>query len=277
MRKQLISGVSLVALLIAASSAPALLSGHANAADLGQPVYKAPPPAPAPVFSWTGCYVGGHVGWGWGHSTFRDHSTSNIFSAGGGGPTGGLIDASDLQRTASVDQSGGLFGGQVGCDYQFNYFVVGISGSVAGADINGTAANPFSFVGPGGLITANTDFLADVSGRLGFTWNQVLFYAKGGFAWVHSKYTTDCVCDFDAATTFTASNTATGAIAGAGIEWAFARNWSAFAEYDHYFLDTQTLNFTDSGSFDGPLHGLVDVKENINAVKVGVNYRFSYQ
>src|SRR5579872_5222444 len=72
------------ALLIGASALALGIAGSANGADLH---FKAPP-APAPLaFSWTGCYVGGHVGWGWGSTKFRDHSTSNVFSTGGGGPT----------------------------------------------------------------------------------------------------------------------------------------------------------------------------------------------
>ena len=172
------------ALLIGASALALAVAGSANGEDLH---FKAPV-APAPLaFSWSGCYVGGHVGWGWGSTSFRDHSTSNVFSTGGGGPTGGLIDASDLQRSASVDKSGGLFGGQVGCDYQFNTFVLGVVGSISGAAISGSDQNPFSDDGPGGLISTKTDSLADISGRLGITWSQALLYAKGGVAWAHNK------------------------------------------------------------------------------------------
>jgi outer membrane immunogenic protein len=268
MKKLLLAGTSAAAIAVASA---------AGAADLA-PMYKGPVVAPPVAFSWTGCYAGAHVGWGWGHARMTDHTTSNVFTAAGvGGPTGGLIDASDLQRSAGVDQSGPVFGGQVGCDYQFgSSFVVGVSGSVAGTDISGSGANPFTTAGPGGLMTAKTDFLADFSGRIGATWGQSLFYVKGGVAWSHNRYSADCVCEFDGATTFTGSDTVTGGIVGGGIEWAFAQNWSAFVEYDHYFFPTQTVNFTAAGSFTGPLNGLVDVKQEIDVVKVGVNYRLHY-
>src|SRR5260370_13591727 len=59
MKKILLGSVATGALVAA---------GSASAADLGpRPAYKAPPvAAPVPVFSWTGCFVGAHGGWGWG-------------------------------------------------------------------------------------------------------------------------------------------------------------------------------------------------------------------
>jgi outer membrane immunogenic protein len=251
------------------------VASAAGAADMGAPVYKTPPAPPAPVQSWTGCYGGGHLGWGVGRSQFTDSSPANV-----AGAAGGLIDTLALQRTASDDESGGLLGGQVGCDYQFGNFyniVIGLSGSAAGADINGTAQDPFVAVGPGGLLTAKTDFLADFSGRLGLSWNQFLLYGKGGIAWSHNRYIADtCACGFAGVTAFSAENTANGAVAGGGVEWQFAQNWSAFVQYDHYFFKTETVAFKASGSFGGPLAGNVNVKPEFDAVKVGMNYRFHY-
>jgi len=279
----------------------------AGAADLGPPLVKAPPP-PAPVFSWTGCYGGAHVGWGWGQSTFTDHSVSNVFAKvpGGSGTfigTNLIASFPNTGRSASVNQSGAVFGGQLGCDYQFGGgpatgIVVGISGSAAGADINGTNLDPnylpyhedfppFKQGSASGLITSQNDFLADISGRLGLTWSHALFYVKGGIAWTHDKYTADTFSGFsrvpfdhvDAASAFVASSTVTGGLFGAGIEWAITPNWSAFAEYDHYFFPTKTLDFTANGfGAFAPLSysALVDVGQRIDTVKVGVNYRFSY-
>jgi outer membrane immunogenic protein len=247
----------------------------ANAADVNSPVYRTPPTMPPPhVVSWTGCYGGGHIGWGFERTTFTDSSPDNVSDG-----HGGLIDPASLQQSVSDNLSGVLLGGQIGCDYQFNNFynmVIGISGSAAGADINGTAQDPLVTFGPGGLLTAKTDFLADISGRLGFTWNQFLLYGKGGIAWSHNKYIADtCLCTFAAVSAFTGSDTASAPVAGAGIEWTVAQNWSAFVEYDHYFFKAEATNFSAAGSAAGPLTGSVNVKPEIDAVKVGMNYRLN--
>ncbi len=309
-------------LLLASVSAVAIAAASvANAANFGPPTKAPPMAAPAPAFSWTGCYAGAQVGWGWGHSTFTDHPTTassgyygnvqgRLLPSGTFRPLGsGLIGPGTLPASsASVNQSGGLFGGQLGCDYQFgsvpgmpgdSHFVIGVSGSAAGAAINGTAVDPNSYGftsnykavsnNPTGVMTADTDFLADISGRLGVTWGQALFYAKGGVAWENSKFTADTWdgvsisrgYHVDISSAFSAANTVTGALVGAGIEWAFAPNWSAFAEYNHYFLPTRTLTFTAQG-VDARAHSseafqaAVDVAQSIDTVKVGVNYRFHY-
>src|SRR5260370_31923009 len=99
----------------------------ARAADLGpRPAYKAPPiVAPVPLFTWTGCYIGAHIGGGWGRKDW-----SNV-------PPSDNIDFSD-SRTVHDDVSGILGGGQIGCDYQFApNWVVGIEGSCSGSGSTG--------------------------------------------------------------------------------------------------------------------------------------------
>src|SRR5437660_6783759 len=119
-------------LLLAGATGVALIAGSANAADLGtRPTYKAPPPvvAPVPIFTWTGCYLGGHVGGGWGHKDVRD-PTGDVFA-----PPGGVV---------PIDTSGFLGGGQVGCDWQFaSSWVLGIEGMASWADMIGIEADAF--------------------------------------------------------------------------------------------------------------------------------------
>src|SRR6266536_4023645 len=95
-----------------ASVATIALVGAASAADIYR---KAPPPAPpppaAPAFSWTGCYIGAQGGWGWGRKTFDDTFTQRF------NDTGAVAFA--FTDSADVDTSGPVFGGQIGCDYQF--------------------------------------------------------------------------------------------------------------------------------------------------------------
>src|SRR5438105_2283426 len=110
MKRLMLTTVGLGALILAT---PAL------SADLAYPMpYKAPGPVPIPYYSWTGCYLGGHVGGGWGR---KDFSVPGV----------------------SVDTDGFLGGGQIGCNYQFaGQWVVGIEADASWADISGNAANP---------------------------------------------------------------------------------------------------------------------------------------
>src|SRR6266852_4048301 len=105
MKRILLTSVAGVALLAAGAIS-------ASAADLYRkaPPVVAPPPPPPPAFSWTGCYTGVHTGWGWGEKKFRDARRDQYF-----------IDTSSSVRESKLDTSGPLFGGQLGCDYQFGF------------------------------------------------------------------------------------------------------------------------------------------------------------
>src|ERR1700753_3652631 len=100
---------------------------------------KAPPPMIAPVYSWTGCYVGVEGGGMWGHGNHYQNDPAASAAAGGG-----LL---GLAPTAGIDPSGGLAGGTVGCNYQFaGNWVVGIEGDVSWTNLNGSAPSitPFN-------------------------------------------------------------------------------------------------------------------------------------
>jgi outer membrane immunogenic protein len=238
----LLAGVAAGALAIAAP---------ASAADLRMPVKAAPIAARAPYFSWTGCYIGAHVGWGWGRKEFSNGRSSD-----------GTANSFD----GNVDTSGAIFGGQLGCNYQFQgNWVLGIDGAVSGADINGfDQAQSDSSV-----IHVKNDFLASVTGRIGWNgWNPaVLFYFKGGVAWAHDRYSWE-------GEVF-GQQDRTGWTVGLGAEWAFAPSWSAFVEWDHYDFGTDRARICDSPVCDPSGTLFVDVKQRIETVKIGLNYRFS--
>jgi len=257
MKRILLLGVAGVALMAA---------GAVNAADLPRKALPmvAPPP---PVFSWTGCYVGAQAGGGWGRK--RNEHTEGIVASG--------VASEIVPLTSNADLSGGAFGGQVGCDYQFTGgWVIGVRGNALAADIHGSGLQldePAEHAD--GIFAARTNFLASVTGRLGYSWNTVLAYVNGGAAWAHDKY------DFSRAAelalvfqeTFP-TESRTGWTVGVGVEWAFAPNWSAFAEFAYYdFGDT-------SRSFTGCSPGLCEtprfsLKQQIETVMIGVNYRFN--
>jgi len=111
-------------ILLTTVTLTALVAPPALAADVGRPVYRAPPPAPVyPVygFSWTGCYVGGHIGGLWAHKEWFDRDPFSVTFG---------------QSEGTHDPSGLLGGVQAGCDYQFawemerNLFLEPLAGSL---------------------------------------------------------------------------------------------------------------------------------------------------
>lgn len=258
MKSALLASVSIVALSVASG---------ASAADL--PLKARPMPvAAAPIYSWTGCYVGAHVGWGQGRHNHTHNGLINSFSGGG----------TSVAAGGRVDSSGGLFGGQVGCNYQFaSNWVIGIQGDVAGTDFNGKVQDAFGATIGGDPDTRNivgvkTDWLSSVTGRLGYTFynNQGMLYAKGGGAWVHNVWDLhDTWLDYGAAT---ASETRAGWTVGGGIEWKFTQNWSGFVEYNFYSFGGDKVLAVDP---DATFRTFTSNKQEISTVKIGVNYSFT--
>ncbi len=255
MRPLLLASVSVAALFFAS---------QASAADLA---VKAPRPmmVPAPVYSWTGCYVGAHVGWGWGHN--RQNQKTAFSGSSGGTITGG--------SNSRVDSSGGLFGGQVGCNYQFaSNWVVGAQGDIAGANINGRADDPgvpfIKRILGAATIGIKSDWLASATIRLGYTAfdNRSLFYVKGGGAWIHNVWDLhDTVVFYDPTL---AGETRAGWTAGVGWEYMFTPNWTFFVEGNYYdFGNGKVLAIGDIFTTT-----FASGKQTVETVKIGVNYKF---
>jgi len=251
----------------------------AQAADLRMPV-KAPVAPPVPVFSWTGCYFGGHAGGGWGRKKVT-HAEDSILPAG---------------SSLSVHTSGFLGGAQVGCDYQVtSNWVIGVEGSVSFGNVRGGASTTLgtdSHDLPLGTLDfhAKTDWIASITERIGYSWSTWLLYAKGGVAWAHDKYsgsgsTNQITCELNDGCSITdtipfgpisATETRVGWTIGAGIEYAFWRNWSAKAEYNFYDFGSRDLTFSNARTTDAvppsfPLH----IDQRIHTAKFGINYRFN--
>jgi outer membrane immunogenic protein len=108
-----------------------------------------------------------------------------------------------------------------------------------------------------------------VTGRIGYTWGPALVYAKGGYAFRDNPNI--AVSSAGAPTAFTTTgNSVDGWTVGAGLEYMFAPNWSAKAEYQYYNFGTTTLA-TGPAEIVGRRF-----KNDENSVKVGVNYRFGW-
>lgn len=185
MKKFLLASVGLVAIGTVAASA----------ADIPQRVV--PPRQPvvvAPVFTWTGAYVGINGGYGWGRSNFSAPFT-----------------------TGSFDVSGGLVGGTLGYNYQFGQTVFGIEGDIDWSGIEGSAAC--------GATTCQTrnNWLGTVRGRLGYSFDRFMPYVTGGLA----------VGDIETniAGIGGGRDTKAGWTVGGGVEAALDGPWTAKLEY----------------------------------------------
>jgi outer membrane immunogenic protein len=119
------------------------------------------------------------------------------------------------------------------------------------------------------LITTNNDQLGSATGRLGYTWGPALLYAKGGYAWRDNNNIGVTVGGVPAAFT-TDRRHKDGYTVGAGLEYMFAPNWSAKAEYQYYNFGTTTFT-----SGPAPIVGS-HFRDDEHTVKVGVNYRFGW-
>jgi outer membrane immunogenic protein len=214
MKKLLLTGVAFAA----------LAAGQAFAADLSMPpMYKAPPPVP--MFSWTGCYVGGNIGGGyaWTENTNIAHNT--LF--GDLNPGQGFAQSS----------SGLAGGGQVGCNFQVSRFVFGIEGAYLGANITRDYANPYN--GADDVFTNKIDGIASVTARFGLGFDNWLFYSKVGWAAAHAKLSViDTVPPFTGAGSD--SHWHNGFTLGTGTEYAFTPNWILGFETNYYRFESKS-------------------------------------
>jgi outer membrane immunogenic protein len=227
-----------VALASMAAAAPAL------AADLGyrQPYYqKAPAYIPAPIYNWTGFYIGGHLGGAF--------SSDNNFS--------GL--------STGNNSNGRFMGGlQGGYDYQFSpNFVAGVEGQYSWLSGNVGAVFPGGFA-----YTNNQRGLGSITGRVGYTWGPGLLYVKGGYAYSDNN---ESVTLGGVPVAFaTNGDHSNGWTLGVGVEYMFAPNWSAKAEYQYYNFGNATFTapagLVPTGSFTTDDH----------TITAGVNYRFNW-
>jgi len=230
------------------------------AADM--PVKSAMQAAPIPAaYNWTGLYLGAHVGGGWGHAQSTTTSANANFPAG------------VLQ--VPFDQGGILGGGQAGFNWQFApQWVIGVEGEYSKTSIHGTTSEPAALIAGRTVSTFHDiDNIASVSGRLGYAFNNMLLYGKGGVAWADFSSNSSSVGPGAALCCTVGSETREGWLAGGGIEYGFAPNWSAKIEYN--FLDFGTTAITTVNTVTGQVNTR-NSDAHIHIAKFGVNYRFGW-
>jgi outer membrane immunogenic protein len=234
-----------VALLMALN----VVGGTAWAADL-------PLKAPAvPAYDWTGFYLGGNLGATNGTSSFSDTlaAARNTFS--------------------SSNPASFLGGGQFGVNYEFRGgLVVGAEAMFDWLPNASTAFTATNLRAGTATETINNRWITIATGKVGFAWDRLFGYGKVGGAWVGGTSNS-----FSAGTTpvgVSLNSTNSGWTAGAGLEWAFAGNWSFRAEYDFIGLQGQsfTVPRTPTTRFAGDTIRVND--RTIQMITAGLNYKF---
>jgi len=239
--------------LLSASALTLALTSSVWAADLG-PVLKAKAPPAVPAYSWSGFYIGGHVGYG-----IAAASTS-------------VNDDVNLEGMTTEGAQGALFGVQGGYNYQLGNAVVGIEGDWSDANLkssNTLTAGPFTYT-----ASEKVKWLASVRGRAGLAFDRTFLYGTAGAAWARADFSATDSPVGPAFQTLSESRTVNGMVYGGGVEWALWDNLALRAEYLHY----------DFGSRSGPTSFIpspivfTNVTSNkldsIDVIRVGANYYF---
>jgi len=236
-------------LYFVAAAIAAFVSQTASAADLPAQMPARAVPLNSPFYNWTGFYVGGNAG-----TALSSVNTSD--------PTG--VNFAPLGALIGADNTGFLGGFQLGLNFQTGNWVFGVQGDLSWTSIDAHLADPFSTTAN---INYKTDWLATVGGRVGYAWDNILVYGKGGAAWVHNNVS---VSDPTFSLSAVGNETRIGWTAGGGFEYGFAPNWTGFIEYDYIGFGTASVTVTDL--FAGPMP--INIEQKIQMVKGGINFKF---
>jgi outer membrane immunogenic protein len=306
-RLHIIGGRVKKPLLAAASFAAFVLTGAANAADLAARFYEAPPPPP--VWTWTGFYIGGNIGYGWGSrsAVFSPNDLIAFNLTCGGIPVAGTT----CPPPTAFDIQGGLAGLQGGYNWQFSpNLLVGIEADFDWSRIRGNGTASFPWGGPF-FNTGIASFTADqniksfgtIRGRLGwlpapnflvygtggFAYGRVdenVGFSAGGNAFIPSE--SGFFCSFVPPAHFVSncavantSRTATGYAAGGGFEFAPWNNITIKTEYLYVNLgggdsmDVVSPPFPNvTGIKPSSFAAVYTHRTDFNVVRVGLNYQF---
>ncbi|WP_128932133.1 outer membrane protein [Bradyrhizobium zhanjiangense] len=231
-------------LILTASIGALSAAVPAFGADLArQPVQvKAPPlPVAAPIIDWSGYYIGVNGGWG---------TSRNCWDFNGVTPEG------------CHNSTGGTIGGQIGYRWHIFNMVYGIEGQGNWADFSGSNV---SAAFPADTIGTKTDAFGLLTGHIGYAFNAVLLYAKGGAAVTSNTYHVNSVA---AGTEIAKDNDVRwGGALGAGAEVSLAPSWSAGVEYTHLFMQRSNVSFPAAVAADR-------VHQDVDLITARLNYKF---
>jgi outer membrane immunogenic protein len=274
-------------------------AGSALAADLP---YRTAAPAPyvaAPMFTWTGFYVGLNAG-----AAFNGNNSGSISSFGLIAPNNAIYTGGGGSDDASFTG-----GATAGYNMQFGSFVAGVEADINYLDRqsggNGVFPAPVDVNGAAGF-TDRTDFavtrggndnwFGTLRGRIGFAFDRALIYGTGGLAFggktggfgvTQRDYIENGLTPGNGTFTSTTrglvgtggSDNNIGWTLGGGLEYAFTNSISLKAEYLHVNLGDNTRTFTTLASAPGTTMtagNTITVRDTnkFDVVRAGVNFRF---
>jgi len=222
-------------------------------------MYTKAAPMAAPNYNWSGFYVGLNAGGGSSHDCYTITSVA-------GAPV-------NPSSEGCHNATGALVGGQIGYRWQSTHWVFGVEAQGDWADLKGsnssrTAVIPY-------MNETKVDAIGLFTGQIGYAWNNVLGYVKGGAAVTHNKYSSF----FPVSNVFAAAgvpfnsadDTRWGGTVGAGIEYGFAPNWSFAVEYDHLFMGNPSVTFPATTIAVGRSD---NIRQDIDMGTARLNYRF---
>jgi outer membrane immunogenic protein len=260
--------------------------GSAGAADL--PV-KAPPMVVAPAFSWSGCYIGGNAGGSW----QRLNNSLSVVDAPAGYFFTAAIPGVNASGSPNLNSSGFTGGGQIGCNWQSGNWVWGVELDAESIHLNRSVGGQFLYTTNGAPYnlteSASANWMFTARPRVGWAFDHALLYVTGGLAVTKLNFTQNFSEPPFTPTpeTATLSSTKAGWTVGAGLEYAFAHNWTLRGEYlfAQFAADTAIGNLVN-GSGTGP--GCVAAFScgatftnslstlNVQIVRAGLNYKFDW-
>jgi outer membrane immunogenic protein len=235
----------------------------ASAADLPARTYTKAPPVVAPIYNWSGFYIGLNGGGASSHNCWDLTATIGV---GAVPPTSG----------GCHDATGGLAGGQIGYRWQVTNWVFGLEAQGDWANLTGSNISTIGTFGRVPFLNqTKIDAIGLFTGQVGYAWNNVLWYAKGGAAVTHDRYagiSQIAVVGFPANAAFDQANdTRWGGTIGTGLEFRFAPGWSVAVEYDHLFMGSSSGNLIN---FMGGFDRTQSVKQDVDMGTVRLNYAF---
>jgi outer membrane immunogenic protein len=242
------------------------LATPALAADLPAKVYTKAPAVVPVIYNWGGFYIGANAGYGWSNRCIDVTAINGV----------GFADAEGCRSSG-----GGVVGGQVGYRWQASNWVFGLEAQGDWANLRNSRQSLFftNVLGVPDTWTTKTNSLGLFTGQVGYAWNNVLWYVKGGAAVANQNWTL-----FDGTTgvgVVQANRTRWGGTVGTGIEYGFTPNWSVALEYDYlwrvsnsktYVIPAGVLTAVGVG---GVTAITANTRADVNMITARINYHFN--